>query len=72
MAFPAMSCATFFTPGAATRHGPHQGAQKSTSTGTGDVLTISSNPAASASIGSSTGGNAPLQLPQLPLSGNRP
>src|SRR5438477_954108 len=51
--------------GAATRHGPHQGAQKSTSTGQGDLPTRSAK-----SFGSVTGygslgrGRAILQFPQ--------
>ena len=49
-------------------HGPHQEAQKSTSTGTFAVAMMSSNELASAAIGSLTGGSGALHEPQRPLS----
>ena len=49
-------------------HGPHQAAQKSTSTGTFALAMISSNERASAAIGSLTGGSVALQAPQRPVS----
>src|SRR5215469_13804322 len=65
---PAISRASSWTSGAAERQGPHQGAQKSTRTGTLASRVISANAAASASMGSETGGNAALQEPQRPVS----
>jgi hypothetical protein len=54
------------------RQGPHQAAQKSTSTGSGEARTTSSKTAASASIGSATGGSIVLHdahrtLPRLAI-----
>jgi hypothetical protein len=65
-ALPARRSAAFATSGAATRHGPHQSAQKSTRTGTAAVETISSNAASSTSMGVEDGSIAALQLPQRP------
>jgi hypothetical protein len=50
--------------GAAVRQGPHQAAQKSTSTGTSDACTMSVNVCPSTSSGSAIGGNVALQAPQ--------
>src|SRR5580698_3433010 len=50
------------------RQGPHHAAQKSTSTGTLLWLTISSNSAGSAAMGSAMAGNGDLQAPQRPAS----
>ena len=49
------------------RQGPHQSAQKSTSTGTGTLWMISSNKISSTAKGSEIGGNGDLQLPQRPV-----
>src|ERR1700687_2271157 len=65
---PAISRASASISGAAMRHGPHQEAQKSTSTGTFALAMISSNELASAAIGSLTGGSEALHAPQRPLS----
>src|SRR5215471_3957572 len=50
------------------RHGPHQAAQKSTSTGTLLSRMISSNSAALTSTGSAIGGRGDLHAPHLPVS----
>lgn len=50
------------------RQGPHQEAQKSTSTGTLLSCTISSNSAGPTAMGSAIGGKADLQAPHLPVS----
>src|SRR5580698_3334106 len=50
------------------RQGPHQAAQKSTSTGTLLAWTISSNSAGPTAMGSAMGGNGDLQAPHLPVS----
>jgi hypothetical protein len=49
------------------RQGPHQSAQKSTSTGTDTFWMISSNKISSTAKGSATGGNGDLHLPQRPV-----
>ena len=55
---PAMLRAAVSSSGAIMRHGPHHGAQKSTTTGTGALWTIASNDATSdASTGSPGGGS---------------
>src|SRR5439155_615522 len=64
----AISAATFFTSGAAIRHGPHHAAQKSTRTGTRAPRTTSSKVCGSASMGSAIGGNSVLQAPHRPVS----
>jgi hypothetical protein len=51
------------------RQGPHQSAQKSTSTGTGTFWMISSNKVSSTARGSDSGGNGDLQRPQRPVRG---
>jgi hypothetical protein len=50
------------------RQGPHQAAQKSTSTGTRAFWMISSNNCGSTSRGSPTGASGALQAPQRPVS----
>ena len=65
---PAMFLAVRSTSGAARRHGPHQAAQKSTSTGTDAELVTESKRSASASIGSATGGSGALHCPHCPVS----
>src|SRR6266704_1087427 len=64
----AISVATFFTSGAAIRHGPHHAAQKSTSTGTRAAWTMLSKVSGSASIGSAIGGSSALHAPHRPVS----
>src|SRR5438876_1151572 len=64
----AISEATFFTSGAAIRHGPHHSAQKSTSTGTRAARTMLSKVSGSVSIGSAIGGSSALHAPQRPAS----
>src|SRR5207244_12913762 len=54
--------------GAAVRQGPHHAAQKSTSTGTFDLETISWNCSGPTSSGSPVGGIVALQDPQRPSS----
>ena len=49
------------------RQGPHQSAQKSTSTGTDTLLIISSNKVSSTARGSESGGNGDLHFPQRPV-----
>jgi hypothetical protein len=49
------------------RQGPHQSAQKSTSTGTGTLWITSSNKISSTAKGSESGGNSDLQFPQRPV-----
>ena len=49
------------------RQGPHQSAQKSTSTGTGTLLITSSNKDSSTAKGSEIGGNGDLHFPQRPV-----
>jgi hypothetical protein len=66
--FPAMSAAVRATSGAAIRQGPHQAAQKSTSTGTCAFWTTAVNSSGSTSNGSSNGGREFLQTPQRPVS----
>ena len=68
MARPPVSAAVRETSGAAIRQGPHQAAQKSTSTGTRAFSTISSNNRESTSSGSASGLNVDLQAPQRPVS----
>jgi hypothetical protein len=46
------------------RQGPHQGAQKSTSTGTGEALTARAKPALSTAWGAPEVSSARLHLPQ--------
>src|ERR1039457_1584527 len=61
MARPPVSAAVRETSGAAIRQGPHQTAQKSTSTGTRAFSTISSNNRESTSSGSAKGLSVDLQ-----------
>src|SRR3954454_4367039 len=68
MTWPARSRATWATCGAAMRHGPHQDAQKSTSTGTLLSRTISSNSAVATASGSAIGGSGALHEPHFPVS----
>src|SRR5687768_4937470 len=68
---PLMLAAVFATSGAAMRQGPHHAAQKSTSTGTVALAVTSSKSAASASMGSLTGGSAAWHDPQRPVSATR-
>src|SRR3954463_11866827 len=65
---PARSRAVWATRGAATRHGPHQEAQKSVRTGTLLSRMISLNCSSLTSIGSPVAGNSALQAPHLPTS----
>ena len=65
---PAASAASFATSGATIWHGPHHGAQKSTSTGSEAVRMSAVKLAAeSMSTGSDGCGSAALQLPHWPL-----
>jgi hypothetical protein len=66
-ALPGISTAVRATSGAAVRQGPHQSAQKSTSTGTGTSRMISSNKTSSTAKGSASGGNGDLHFPQRPV-----
>src|ERR1041385_9214879 len=62
---PAAAFATLSSSGAIIRHGPHQGAQKSTTTGSDDEPTAASKVVASdTSTGSAGAVNAARQLPQ--------
>ncbi len=62
---PAMLRAAVSSSGAIIRHGPHHGAQKSTTTGTGACWTMVSNAAASAASTGSAGGDSDAwQFPQ--------
>lgn len=62
---PPLREATRETSGAIILHGPHQSAQKSTSTGNGELSNSDSNAASSSmSIGESNPGNSVLQRPQ--------
>jgi hypothetical protein len=65
---PARSRATCATCGAAVRQGPHQAAQKSTSTGTLLSRTTSSNSPGFTSMGSAIAGSVALHAPHLPVS----
>src|SRR5260370_11784499 len=65
---PAIAAATASTSGAAIRHGPHQPAQKSTSTGTLACCKMGWRLPVFASIGSATGPRGFLQEPQRPTS----
>jgi hypothetical protein len=67
-ACPAISDATFFTSGAAMRHGPHHAAQKSIRIGTRAPLTTSLKVCSSASKGVAKGGSSALQAPHFPAS----
>jgi hypothetical protein len=59
--------ATRASSGATMRHGPHHGAQKSTTTGSFDAATRPSNAAVSGmSIGSAATGSSVPHLPHLP------
>ena len=49
------------------RHGPHQSAQKSTRTGTGEFWMTSSNVTSSTGTGSASGGSGDLHAPQRPV-----
>jgi hypothetical protein len=58
-------CAIVATSGAIARHGAHHGAQKSTTTGSVDLVTSASNEAASGtSIGADGAGSGVPHLPQ--------
>jgi hypothetical protein len=61
---PARSAAILSITGATARQGPHQGAQKSTSTGIGDLSTSCAQ-FASVPFTGSEGNSGFLQLPQL-------
>src|SRR5688500_1148212 len=64
--------ATFSTSGATIRHGPHQGAQKSTSTGTDELLIIAwKTGELPTSTGEPRAGSAALQLAHWPPSPRR-
>ena len=63
-----MSSAVWATCGAATLHGPHHAAQKSTSTGTLLSRTISSNSLGVTSMGLAIAGSGALHAPHLPAS----
>src|SRR5262245_2674256 len=65
-ALPASVCATFSTSGAIMWHGPHHGAQKSTTTGTGDfVISASKAGTVATSTGLAAAGSVVLQWPHL-------
>src|ERR1700676_94272 len=66
-ALPAISAAVRATSGAAMRQGPHQSAQKSTSTGTDTFWMTSSNKISSTAKGSESDGNGDLHFPQRPV-----
>jgi hypothetical protein len=59
--WPGFSPASWASAGETIRHGPHQGAQKSTSTGTAACSTTSANVASPASV---IQGSGSWQLPQ--------
>src|SRR5262245_107391 len=63
-----MSAAVRATSGADILHGPHQSAQKSTSTGTFAPDVTSRNVSGSASIGAPTGEISVLHAPHRPVS----
>ena len=65
---PARSRATCATCGAAVRQGPHQAAQKSTSTGTLLSRTTSSNCSGFTSMGSAVAASVALHAPHFPTS----
>jgi hypothetical protein len=57
---PETSRATFAISGATMRHGPHHGAQKSTSTGKEDFVIVASKLCSSVTSIGSTGGGSSL------------
>lgn len=72
MSRPTFSAASFSSSGATARHGPHQAAQKSTSTGVGAELISSSKSAALASgTGRANGKSGALQAAHFARSPDR-
>ena len=65
---PAISAASSSSTGAINRHGPHHGAQRSRSTGTGERSTSAANVASVTVTGAPEAGKGVLHLPQIGVS----